>query len=74
MPQHGSRLFAQWHDQSLRRLHADRDGLSLLSYALGAAFIVVPIAISLFLFGQQTTDRANSDVGSLLSAGTPALP
>ena len=51
--------FAKYDDWRYQRrdLNADEEGLSLVAYALGAAFIVVPMAIALFLFGQQTTTR-----------------
>ena len=65
----------KFHDWRLqRRLHDDEQGLSLLAYALGAAFIVVPIAIAMFLFGTATTDSASNDMASLLAASTPSLP
>ena len=68
--------FAKYDDWRYQRrdLNADEEGLSLVAYALGAAFIVVPMAIALFLFGQQTTNRANADLTSLLLASTPSLP
>ena len=68
--------FAKYDDWRYQRrdLNADEEGLSLVAYALGAAFIVVPMAIALFLFGQQTTTRANADLTDLLAASTPALP
>ncbi len=70
-----TRAFATYHDWRLRRqLERDEAGLSLVAYALGAAFIVVPMAIALFLFGQQTTSRADADLTALLGASTPSLP
>ena len=45
-----------------------------MAYALGAAFIVVPIAIALFLFGESTTTRADEGVAALIAASTPTLP
>ena len=70
-----TRTFATYHDWRLRRqLERDEAGLSLVAYALGAAFIVVPMAIALFLFGQQTTSRADADLTALLGASTPSLP
>ena len=47
-------LVVKYHDwQARRRLDQDEEGLSLVAYALGAAFLVVPIAIALFVFGAQ---------------------
>jgi len=68
-------MFVRLHDRRLRRqMHDDEQGLSLVAYALGAAFIVVPMAIALFLFGQQASGRAESDLAGLLGASTPSLP
>ncbi len=68
-------MFVKLHDRRLRRqMHDDEQGLSLVAYALGAAFIVVPMAIALFLFGQQSSARADVELAGLLSASTPSLP
>ena len=70
-----NQTFVKYHDwQAHRRFEQDEVGLSLVAYALGAAFIVVPMAIALFLFGQQATTRADADLTTLLGASTPALP
>ena len=70
-----TKLFVKYDDWRQRRaLDRDEDGLSLVAYALGAAFIVVPLAIALFLFGQQASTRASTDLGTLLTASTPTLP
>ena len=70
-----NQTFVKYHDwQARRRFESDEEGLSLVAYALGAAFIVVPMAIALFLFGQQATGRADADLTSLLGASTPSLP
>ncbi len=70
-----TQAFVKIQDWQLRRrLGEDEAGLSLVAYALGAAFIVVPMAIALFLFGQQASGRASSDLASLLAASTPSLP
>ena len=75
MRNHATTALVTLHDWRLqRRLNNDERGLSLLAYALGAAFIVVPLAIALFLFGDTTTTRANDDVASLLAASTVTLP
>ena len=66
--------FVSVHERLARRAHEDEQGLSLVAYALGAAFIVVPMAIALFLFGQQTSSRAETDLAGLLAASTPSLP
>ena len=67
--------FVKYHDwQARRQFESDEEGLSLVAYALGAAFIVVPMAIALFLFGQQATGRADADLTALLSTSTPSLP
>ena len=69
-----NQAFAKYQDWQLRRLRDDETGLSLVAYALGAAFIVVPMAIALFLFGQQASTRADADLQTLLNASTPSLP
>ncbi len=70
-----TRAFATYDDWRLRRqFQGDEAGLTLVAYALGAAFIVVPMAVALFLFGQQTTNRASADLTALLNASTPSLP
>ena len=70
-----TQTFVKYHDwQARRRFERDEEGLSLVAYALGAAFIVVPLAIALFLFGQQATTRADADLANLLIASTPSLP
>ena len=70
-----NKTFVKYHDwQARRRFEQDEDGLSLVAYALGAAFIVVPMAIALFLFGQQATTRADADLTALLGASTPSIP
>jgi len=70
-----NQAFAKFQDWQLqRRLGEDEAGLSLVAYALGAAFIVVPMAIALFLFGQQASSRADADLSALLAASTPSLP
>ena len=68
------RTFVRGHDRIIGRLRDDEKGLSLVAYALGAAFIVVPMAIALFLFGQQASGRASTDLGTLLAASTPSIP
>ena len=75
MQRHVNQAFVKYHDWQARRLF-DRDekGLSLVAYALGAAFIVVPMAIALFIFGQEATTRADADLANLLAASTPSLP
>jgi hypothetical protein len=66
--------FVKYHDwRARRRFESDEEGLSLVAYALGAAFIVVPMAIALFIFGQEATTRADEDLQALLNASTPSL-
>lgn len=69
-----TRGFVKYHDwRWQRRLHQDERGLTLVSYALGAAFIVVPLAIALYFFGQSASDKANNDLNSLITTG-PVAP
>ena len=70
-----NQAFVKYHDwHTRRRFDRDEKGLSLVAYALGAAFIVVPMAIALFIFGQEATNRADADLTALLAASTPSLP
>jgi hypothetical protein len=64
----------KYHDwRARRRFESDEEGLSLVAYALGAAFIVVPMAIALFIFGQEAATRADDELQTLLDASTPSL-
>ena len=81
MRNHATATLVKLHDWRLQRrlnsdasIHSDEKGLTLMAYALGAAFIVVPIAIALFLFGESTTTRADEGVAALIAASTPTLP
>jgi Flp pilus assembly pilin Flp len=74
MHRRANQAFVKYHDwQTRRRFDRDEEGLSLVAYALGAAFIVVPMAIALFIFGQDATSRADTDLQALLDASTPSL-
>lgn len=61
------RGYVKLHDRPLRE---DEAGLSLLAYALGAAFIVVPLGIVMFVFGSDAANKATNDVASLVD-GAP---
>ena len=75
MQNRATKMFVKYHDwQARRQIGRDEEGLSLVAYALGAAFIVVPMAIALFLFGQQASSRADTDLATLLTASTASLP
>ncbi|MEE9278102.1 MAG: hypothetical protein V3V06_06785 [Dehalococcoidia bacterium] len=64
-----SKVFVKYQDARLQRLHEDDRGLSLVAYALGAAFIVVPMALALFLFGQGAADEADAGLAEIIAAG-----
>ena len=64
------RGYVKLHDRRLRPLREDEAGLSLLAYALGAAFIVVPLGIVMFVFGSDAANKATNDVASLVD-GAP---
>ena len=50
------------HDrQMLRPLRCDEAGLTLLAYALGAAIIIVPLALLFFGFGAEAIGKAEAD-------------
>jgi len=61
--------YIKLNDRRLVRLGEDEAGLSLLSYALGATFIIIPIAVTLAFAGLGAAEHANSDLGLLLDCG-----
>jgi hypothetical protein len=66
-----NKTFVKYHDwQARRQFESDEEGLSLVAYALGAAFIVVPMAIALFLFGQEAATSADEALAELVSTPT----
>ena len=62
------KAFARYHDYRLRRLHEDQQGLSLVAYSLGAAFIVVPLGVALYLFGQNAAGEADQGLQDIITA------
>lgn len=53
-------------------LKRDEAGLTMLAYALGAAVVVVPLAIAIALFGTDTVEQSHSAVnGAINGATTP---
>lgn len=47
------------HDRKIQRdIKRDEEGLTMLAYALGAAVIVVPLALAIALFGTGAVDDA----------------
>ena len=74
MQNRATTMFVKYHDwRARRRFESDEEGLSLVAYALGAAFIVVPMAIALFIFGQDAATKADDELQTLLDASTPSL-
>ena len=62
----GSTLFVKVQDWRLQRqLHRDEEGLTILAYALGASFIVIPLAAAMIFFGSSATDKADTDLAAL---------
>ncbi len=66
-----TRWFVKVHDARLQCLHGDSQGLTVLAYVIGAAGIVLPLAIIMFLFGQDAADKAEADVIALGAGGSP---
>ena len=63
----GSTLFVKVQDWRLQQqLHRDEEGLTILAYALGAAFVVIPLAAAMILFGQSASDKASADLAALV--------
>lgn len=60
------------HDWKARSARLDDSGLTILAYALGAAVVVVPIALAIAFFGgssvQQSHDLVN---GAIANASSP---
>ncbi|MCZ6707814.1 MAG: hypothetical protein O7A71_07710 [Chloroflexi bacterium] len=62
--------FIRCHAWALERLSRDENGLTMLAYALGAAVIVVPLAVAITLFGVDAVNGAGATVdGAIHSVG-----
>ena len=48
------------------RMHTDEEGLSLLSYALGAAVVTAPLAGALYFFGTGVVTSAGNAVSDAI--------
>ena len=59
----GTKLYVKAQDWRLQR---DEEGLTILAYALGAAFVVIPLAAAMILFGQSASDKASADLAALV--------
>lgn len=59
---HVAHCFMRCHAVALERLSRDETGLTILAYALGAAVIVVPMAVALTLFGADVANGAEAMV------------
>ncbi len=57
------------HDRKLQNdLRRDEEGLTMLAYALGAAIVIVPLAILVVGFGT----KAVNDAGLIVDTALPA--
>ncbi len=57
------------HDRKLQNdLRRDEEGLTMLAYALGAAIVIVPLAILVVGFGTKAVNDAGAIVDTALSA------
>jgi Flp pilus assembly pilin Flp len=57
------------HDRKLQNdLRRDEEGLTMLAYALGAAIVIVPLAILVVGFGT----KAVNDAGVIVDTALPA--
>ncbi len=62
--------FMRCHVWALERLSQDETGLTMLAYALGAAVIVVPLAVAFTLFGVEAVNGADAAVdGAIHTVG-----
>jgi Flp pilus assembly pilin Flp len=68
-----TKYFVKLHDRKARLdLKRDEEGLTMLAYALGAAVVVVPLAIAIALFGTSTVEQSQTAVnGAIDAASTP---
>ena len=63
-----TKAIVKLHDHKIQRdLKRDEEGLTMLAYALGAAVIIVPLAIAVFEFGIATVGKAEAEVNSALA-------
>ena len=58
--------YVHLEDRRLRRLRQDAAGLTVLAYALGAAFVVVPLTAALYFFAQDSAETTSSSLDALL--------
>ena len=67
---HVAHCFMRCHAVALERLSRDETGLTMLAYALGAAIIVVPMAVAFTLFGVDAVNGADAAVdGAIHTVG-----
>ncbi len=67
---HAAHFFMQCHAVSVERLSRDETGLTMLAYALGAAVVVVPMAVAFTLFGVDAVTGAEAAVdGAMHTVG-----
>ncbi len=62
-----TKAIVKLHDHKLQRdLQRDEEGLTILAYALGAAVIVIPLAILVIDFGSEVVKDADAAVTDAL--------
>ena len=60
-----TKAIVKFHDRKLQNdLRRDEAGLTMLAYALGAAIVIVPLAILVATFGINTVTDAGHVVGN----------
>ena len=61
------RVLVKLHDRKLQQdLHRDEEGLTMLAYAMGAAVIVVPLAIAVVALGDGAVKEASLRIDGAL--------
>lgn len=66
-----TKYFVKLHDRKAQLdLKRDEEGLTMLAYALGAAVVVVPLAIAIALFGTDTVDQSQAAVNGAINNAT----
>ncbi|MCZ6706874.1 MAG: hypothetical protein O7A71_02850 [Chloroflexi bacterium] len=60
------------HDRKLQNdLRRDEEGLTMLAYALGAAVVIVPLALLVVGFGTKAVTEAGVIVDGAIKSTTP---
>ncbi len=59
--------------QATADMRNDERGVAVLSYGVGMSFVILPLALSSFVFGDTATDRAYDGLVAWLSNANTGL-